>query len=203
MHYDGDPNPLIDTLHVPSYPKSLKCRLQNSRMKCKLQKSRNEFGEFWEIQIPLIDTLHVQPAVWIASTGNELEITTFSIELENTESTDGHCCQSVVAVARLNVCSNVAVWPKMYGVEARNANFWGRNCSSSEVQSKCKYLSFSWLVHFLQTNLSTLFVFIPCQILDKNLLYRPSWCTVTRSEFSPHFANSHHYHITSFKNLIL
>ena len=64
------------------------------------------------------------------STGSELEITTFSIELdENTESTDGHCCQSLVAVeARLNVCSNVAaavvgVWLEMYGVGACNANF--------------------------------------------------------------------------------
>ena len=159
---------------------------------------------FWEIQIPLIDTLHVLPAVWIASTGNELEITTFSIELENTESTDGHCCQSVAAVARLNVCSNVAV-SGFKCMEWRHATPTFEDATAPQVksQSKCKYLSFSWLVHFLQTNLSTLFVFIPCQILDKILLYRPSWCTVTRSEFSPHFANSHHYHITSFKNLIL
>ena len=65
--------------------------------------------------------------------------------LSRTESSDGHCCQSVAAAARLNVCSSVAavvaVWLEMYGVEACNANFWGRNCSSSEVtQQMCAFI---------------------------------------------------------------
>ena len=112
--------------------------------------------------------------------------------LSRTESSDGHCCQSVAA-ARLNVCSSVAavvaVWLEMYGVEACNANFWGRNCSSSEVtQQMCAFIiifmvgvfpndvRFHSTLHYGKKPVLPTFFHWPNQF---------PWCTVTWREFSP------------------